>query len=180
MEDILSSYLESRTYLSDEHKIILKNTKENWSKLKLYEKLTSISIIQGFIGEDEPLVKEYNSLKELWNKTQQAIADKHINIYIDSSNPESIMGYSFMGFQGNRQKWIISGKKEFTDSFKNVVDDSTAEIFKEKFSIRSEPVTQELVKKIDDEYGSTNKFERLMTFYSKKDPDDSGWTIYKQ
>lgn len=178
MEALLESYLNERTYLSDDQKSFLKLVKEKWSIMKLFDKLSAVRSVIGFIGEDSPLMDEIKSLQSQLDQQQQKIAEKHINIYVKADSLDNPIGYTFMGYSENRrQKWIICGEESFVNGYMKVIDDDSAKDFQSKFIPKKELVNQENLVALDTKYGDTFKYERIMTFYSKKEPDDTNWKL---
>jgi hypothetical protein len=145
-----------------------------WIRYPTPEKLRKLQELYNLYPTHAFIKDKFDEVVIEWEKEQQAIADKHINIYhiIDS---DVNCGYTFMGYNKNKQKWVVCGNEDFVESYKKIKNDEDVELFNKKYIRREESVNKSVIKELDDMY-STNKFERTMVYYKSKDPDDSGWS----
>ncbi len=156
--------------LIDEYVIECKSI---WSTLPTPEKLVRLRKLTGMYPDNEPLGISIKLYVEQWEREQQQIANKHINLYTNNSG--DLAGYRFMGFAINstKQKWIICGTDEFIDKFKNIKDRETADEFSAIFNLKKGSVDQTHVRHIDTTYAS-NRIYREMEIKSNEIVD-SNW-----
>lgn len=168
---------EKEASLNDEQREFLLMLTHQWIPSRILSKLGFLKKAIQWFPEENELVEMYRNLKTEWEAEEQVIADRHVNLYYKKDvELETFVGYTFCGFgEANDQKWLVCGEEEFVEAYKRVEDEESAKEFQTRFFTQPGSVDQKVVKSLDDRFGNTHKYERVVRMFPGKGIQDSKW-----